>query len=132
MTGSVSRVPWLPIRGVPSLPIRALLVGRMPRSAWGSAALIAPAWLMLALATAPPASAATPGHTDVMFVFDTSGSMSDALEEAKTEIQQVMSNISASLPNVNYGLAEVRDYGGSTYRRRISRRTVETRRPAHP
>ncbi len=73
------------------------------------------------LATAPslgaPASAraATPGHTDVMFVFDTSGSMSGALEEAKLEIQQVMANISAALPNVDFGLAEVRDYGGSLY-----------------
>lgn len=67
------------------------------------------------LGAVSPASAATPGHTDVMFVFDTSGSMGSALEEAKAEIQEVMANISATLPNVDYGLAEVRDYGGSSY-----------------
>ncbi len=61
------------------------------------------------------ASAATPPHTDVMFVFDTSGSMSGALEEAKTEIKEVMANISTSLPDAEFGLAEVRDYGESSY-----------------
>jgi hypothetical protein len=61
------------------------------------------------------ASGATPPQTDVMFVFDTSGSMSGALEEAKSEIQEVMSSISGSLPDVQFGLSEVRDYGGSGY-----------------
>jgi hypothetical protein len=57
-------------------------------------------------------SAATPAHTDVMFVFDISGSMSGALEEAKSEIQEAMTQINTALPDVQYGLAEVRDYGG--------------------
>jgi hypothetical protein len=61
------------------------------------------------------ASAMTPPQTDVMFVFDTSGSMSGALEEAKTEISEVMASIGGSLPDVHFGLAEVRDYGGSIY-----------------
>jgi len=61
------------------------------------------------------ASASTPAHTDVMFVFDTSGSMSGALEEAKSEIQEAMTQINTALPDVQYGLAEVRDYGGSAY-----------------
>lgn len=60
-------------------------------------------------------SAATPPQTDVMFVFDTSGSMTGALEEAKTEIKEVMASIDGSLPDVQFGLAEVRDYGGSIY-----------------
>ena len=61
------------------------------------------------------AGAAPPAHTDVVFVFDTSGSMEDALEEASDEIQQAMTQIGAALPDAQFGLAEVRDYGGSIY-----------------
>ena len=70
--------------------------------------------LVLALADArlpATAAAATPPQTDVMFVFDTSGSMEPVLEEAKAEIQNVMTNLGASLPNVQFGVSEVRDYG---------------------
>lgn len=70
--------------------------------------------VLLAVA-APVAQAATPAHTDVMFLFDTSGSMSSALGEGTEEIQEAMTQISAALPDVQYGLAEVRDYGGSIY-----------------
>ena len=59
------------------------------------------------------AEAATP--TDVMFVFDTSGSMEEVLGEATAEMQQVMARIDAVVPEVDYGVAEVRDYGGSLY-----------------
>lgn len=62
---------------------------------------------------APAAKAATP--TDVMFLFDTSGSMAGVLEEASAEIQQVMARIDAVVPEIDYGVAEVRDYGGSGY-----------------
>jgi hypothetical protein len=50
-------------------------------------------------------------HNDVMFVFDTSGSMEDALYEAASEISIAMSEIQAQLPDVEFGLSEVRDYG---------------------
>ena len=60
-------------------------------------------------------AATTPPHTDVMFVFDTSGSMTGALEEAKAEINSVIASIDGSLPDAEFGLAEVRDYGGSSY-----------------
>jgi hypothetical protein len=50
-----------------------------------------------------------------MFVFDTSGSMEPVLEEAKGEIQNVMTQLGGVLPNVDFGLAEARDYGGSAY-----------------
>ncbi len=59
------------------------------------------------------ARAATP--TDVMFLFDTSGSMSEVLEEASAEMQAVMARVETSVPEVEYGVAEVRDYGGSVY-----------------
>jgi hypothetical protein len=45
-----------------------------------------------------------------MFVFDTTGSMSSALSEAKAEIQEAMTQIGTSLPDVQFGLAEVSDY----------------------
>ncbi len=68
-------------------------------------ACVAPSW----------AGAATAPQTDVMFVFDTSGSMEPVLEEAKAEIQEVMTHLGGSLPSVEFGLAEARDYGGSEY-----------------
>lgn len=59
---------------------------------------------------APAASADTPASTDVLFLFDTTGSMGGAITEAKAEIQEAMAQIGASLPNVQFGLAEVSDY----------------------
>jgi von Willebrand factor type A domain-containing protein len=56
------------------------------------------------------AGAATPAHTDVMLVFDTSGSMGAVLEEAKKEIKEVIASVNGSLPDVHYGVAEVRDF----------------------
>ena len=64
---------------------------------------------------APSAHASTASQTDVMFVFDTSGSMSPVLSEAKAEIQEVMAHLSATLPNVEFGVAESRDYAPSEY-----------------
>jgi hypothetical protein len=69
----------------------------------------------LVLAIGARAAAATPAHTDVMFVFDTSGSMESELEEAKKEMIAVMGSINAKLPDVHYGVAEVRDYSPSPY-----------------
>jgi hypothetical protein len=56
------------------------------------------------------ASADTPAHTDVMFLFDTSGSMESVLSEAKSEIVGVINHINATLPDAHYGVAEVRDF----------------------
>lgn len=60
--------------------------------------------------TVGPAAAVTPAHTDVMIVFDTSGSMESVLTEAKKEIKEVIANVNGSLPDVHYGVAEVRDF----------------------
>ncbi len=60
----------------------------------------------VASASAPPAS------TDVMFVFDTSGSMGGELSEAQEKIQSVMTALSASLPNVAFGVSRVEDVPG--------------------
>jgi hypothetical protein len=69
--------------------------------------------ILAALMPPPSAGAATP--TDVMFLFDTSGSMEEVLSEATAEMQQVMTRIESVVPEVDYGVAEVRDYGGSFY-----------------
>ena len=73
--------------------------------------------IVLALGLVAPvgAQAETPAHTDVMFVFDTTGSMGGALEEAKEEIQTAMSQIGATLPDVEFGLAEMRDYNAVNF-----------------
>jgi hypothetical protein len=76
---------------------------------------IATAIVGMTLATSASAKAATPAHTDVMFLFDTSGSMGGELQEAKTEMLSVMANIATKLPDVQYGVAEVRDYAPSIY-----------------
>jgi hypothetical protein len=66
--------------------------------------------LAVSLATsAERASAATPEKTDIMFIFDTSGSMQGVLEEAKEEIKTLVANTEASLPNTEFGVANVED-----------------------
>ncbi len=52
--------------------------------------------------------------TDVMFVFDTTGSMGGAIGEAQSEINEAMTQIGASLPDVQFGLASMADYGQAT------------------
>ncbi len=63
--------------------------------------------------TVASAGAETPAHTDVMLVFDTSGSMEGQLEEAKEEIQEVIAHVNATLPDVQYGVAEVKDFANA-------------------
>ncbi len=60
-------------------------------------------------ATGAAGAAEAPAHTDVMLLFDTSGSMSGVLEEAKSEIVGVMNHINGELPDAHFGVAEVRD-----------------------
>jgi hypothetical protein len=59
-----------------------------------------------AQASAPPSS------TDVLFVFDTSGSMGSELGEAREKIQSVMAALGATLPNAAFGVARVEDVPG--------------------
>jgi von Willebrand factor type A domain len=71
----------------------------------------------IAVIFAAPANAGTVPfpRTDIMFVFDTSGSMDDALEEAQEEMHEAMAQIAKSMPDVQFGLSQVRDYGGTEY-----------------
>jgi hypothetical protein len=78
-------------------------------------ALLGTSALALALslaATASPAGAAVPEKTDVVFIFDTSGSMQGVLEEAKEEIKTLIANTEATLPNAEFGVANVEDIPG--------------------
>jgi hypothetical protein len=78
-------------------------------------ALIGVTALALAIslaASAARAGAAVPEKTDIMFVFDTSGSMEGVLNEAKEEIKTLVANTRASLPNVEFGVANVEDLPG--------------------
>jgi hypothetical protein len=63
--------------------------------------------------TVAPAAAETPAHTDVMLVFDTSGSMGEELEEAQKEIQEVIAHVNATLPDAQFGVAEVKDFANA-------------------
>jgi len=65
---------------------------------------------LIAFATASRASADTPAHTDVMFVFDTTGSMGGAITEAQADIQEAMTQIASALPDPQFGLSEASDY----------------------
>jgi hypothetical protein len=55
---------------------------------------------------------AAPEKTDVMFIFDTSGSMSSELGEAKEKIVEVIEASKATLPNVEFGVSNVEDIPG--------------------
>ncbi len=78
-------------------------------------ALIGVSVLALAIslvASVARAGAAAPKETDIMIIFDTSGSMEGVLEEAKEEIKTLVANTEASLPNVEFGVANVEDIPG--------------------
>jgi von Willebrand factor type A domain len=67
--------------------------------------------LTLALGGLAAPAQATLAPTDVMFLFDTSGSMESALGEAQAEMQEVMSHLNESIASVQLGVAEVKDTG---------------------
>jgi hypothetical protein len=56
---------------------------------------------------APRAQAAT----DVVIAFDTTGSMEDGLDEAKSQVQDVVGEIDRRFGDVQFAVAGVRDYG---------------------
>lgn len=74
------------------------------------AALLASVALLGALMTASAARAAAPAKTDILLLFDTTGSMGGALSSATAQVASMVGSIDARLPDVQYGVAEVRDY----------------------
>ncbi|MCW2986131.1 MAG: squalene cyclase, partial [Conexibacter sp.] len=73
--------------------------------------------LLLALvgACAGPGSvvASASASTDVVIAFDTTGSMSGALTEAKTQVQSVITEVNRRFGDVQFAVAGVSDYGSS-------------------
>jgi len=66
---------------------------------------------VIALAGPGGAQADTsPAATDVLFVFDTTVSMKDAIGEGRSAIPEAMSEIAAAVPDPRFGLVEVNDY----------------------
>jgi hypothetical protein len=51
-----------------------------------------------------------PEKADVMFVLDTTSSLSDVLDEAKLESLNIMNDILSMIPNTRFGLISHRDY----------------------
>src|SRR3954451_9730092 len=88
---------------------RPVQVGRHPVRR-GSVVLALAAAAAAMSVCAATAAATVPAHTDVMFVFDTSGSMHTALDEARADITTAESQISTALPDVRFGVAQVKDY----------------------
>jgi len=67
----------------------------------------------LARGAATASATAAPEKTDIMFIFDTSGSMGGVLTEAKEGIKKVIEETRASLgPSTAYGVANVEDVPG--------------------
>jgi uncharacterized protein YegL len=59
----------------------------------------------------PPA----PGRADVLFAFDTTGSMGGVLSSAKTNAVNIMNNLAALIPDIQFGVVDLRDYPISPY-----------------
>lgn len=77
------------------------------------AGLLAAAALLLTAGVAPANAAAPPARTGVMLLFDTTGSMGTALEASKTQVAEIQARVRESLPDVAFGVAELRDYPGA-------------------
>lgn len=89
---------------------RPLVAGPGRSSLAAVAVVLTTIVLLLSSAATPSASAATPARTDILLVFDTTGSMDGALDAARDKVDGLVAQLSSRLPDVQYGLAEVRDH----------------------
>jgi von Willebrand factor type A domain len=78
-------------------------------------AVLAACFVIPVFLAPPAAGAAISARTDVMFLFDTTGSMNPVLEEARTQIRATIERVDSQVSDVQYGVAELADYGGSVY-----------------
>ncbi len=70
----------------------------------------------VALAQFPTtAAAARPEQTDVLFIFDTTGSMSEAVTEGQEQAQELVDDLQVRLPDLQFGIATVGDYPFDPY-----------------
>jgi pimeloyl-ACP methyl ester carboxylesterase len=59
---------------------------------------------------AAAAAQAPPAKTDVMLIFDTTGSMDESISEAQEQLASVVQRLNAALPDARFALGQVRDY----------------------
>lgn len=67
------------------------------------------------LLAVPAAATAAPAKTDVVLVFDTTGSMDEAIDDAQEQVRGVMTRLAERLPDVQFALGAVRDYPFEPY-----------------
>ncbi len=56
-----------------------------------------------------------PSKADILFAFDTTGSMGGVLNHTKNKAQKILDELSALITDVQFGVVDFRDYGGSDY-----------------
>ncbi len=94
--------------GPGKLEMRAIGVPRISLLALFAVGFLA---LMLLVPRQEPARAEGETRpTDVLLLFDTTGSMSDALSSAVERVHEITSRLEESIGNVGFAVAEVRDY----------------------
>lgn len=71
--------------------------------------------VIFACGGASSARAALAGRTDVLMLFDTTGSMGGALDGAKAQAADIVAQLRARLGDVAFGVAQVEDYPVSPY-----------------
>ena len=59
----------------------------------------------------PPA----PGKADILFAFDTTGSMKDVLSSAKSNAITITNNLTGLIPDIQFGVVDLRDYHPEPY-----------------
>ncbi len=58
---------------------------------------------------------AAPAKADVLFVFDTTGSMGSVLSSAKSNALTIMANLAGVIPDIQFGVVDLRDYPIAPY-----------------
>jgi len=56
-----------------------------------------------------------PGKADVLFTFDTTGSMQDVLNSAKSNTITITNNLAGIIPDIQFGVGDLRDYPTEPY-----------------
>jgi hypothetical protein len=90
---------------------------------------------LLAIASGPaaaPAAAEAPAHTDVMLLFNTNGALGEDLQGIKAEMHEALVKVDAALPEVEFGVAEVRDFWPSEYDMEPEEPEAKGKAPSYP
>src|SRR5919204_467047 len=86
--------------------------GAMGARRWWAAVVAVAA--MVLVGAGPARADVPPPKVDVMFLVDTTGSMSGAIGEVRSELGDVMQRIGDGVPDAAFGLAQLRDMDESS------------------